>query len=123
MALAPDNIREASPGVHGGCPNLLQRRQCLMVSASRWLLMPVLLAGWLGLTVAASGANVAPVIKDDGKFFSADAVAKANQKIKKIAQDYNKDLLIETFPEIPADLKKDYKEENKREFFEKWARD
>ena len=94
-----------------------------MVSASRWLLMPVLLAGWLGLTAAASAANVAPLIKDDGKFFSADAVAKANQKIKKIAQDFNKDLLIETFPEIPADLKKDYKDENKREFFDKWARD
>src|SRR5262249_14072226 len=61
----------------------------------------------------------------DGKFFSAEAGNKANQKIKKIAQDYNKDLLIETFAQIPADLQKDYKPENeqKRAFFEKWARD
>ncbi len=48
---------------------------------------------------------------------------KANEKIKKIAQTYDKDLLIETFADIPADLKKDYKPENKKEFFEKWARD
>ncbi len=31
--------------------------------------------------------------------------------------------MIETFPEIPADLKKDYKPENRKEFFEKWVRD
>ncbi|MGH7226830.1 MAG: TPM domain-containing protein, partial [Gemmataceae bacterium] len=93
-----------------------------MVSNVRWLLIPTLLMGWLGLTVVASAA-VAPIIKDDGKFFSAEAVNKANDKIKKIAQDHNKDLLIETFPEIPADLKKDYTPDKKKEFFEKWARD
>ncbi len=93
-----------------------------MVSISRWLLIPALLIGWLGLTVRASAA-VAPVLKDDGKFFSAEAVNKANDKIKKIAQDYNKDLLIETFPEIPGELKKDYSAEKKKEFFARWARD
>jgi len=93
-----------------------------MVSASRYLLIPVLLAGWLGLIAPASAA-VAPVIKDDAKFFSAEAVDRANKKIKEIAQKYNKDLLIETFPEIPEDRRKDYKEEDKRQFFEKWARE
>src|SRR5579875_2331013 len=93
-----------------------------MFSISRWLLIPALLIGWLGLSTGAFAA-VAPVIKDDGKFFSAEAVEKANAQIKKIAQDYDKDLLIETFPTIPADLKKDYQPEKKREFFEKWARD
>ena len=84
-----------------------------MVSASRSLLIPVLVAGWLGL-IAPAFAAVAPLIKDGGKFFSADAVAKANEKIKKIAQTYNKDLLIETFADIPDDLKKDYKPEDKK---------
>src|SRR5579875_1715920 len=93
-----------------------------MFSISRWLLIPALLIGWLGLSTGAFAA-VAPVIKDDGKFFSAEAVEKANAQIKKIAQDYDKDLLIETFPTIPADLKKDYQPEKKKEFFEKWARD
>ena len=91
-----------------------------MISHSRWLLVPTLLMGWLGLTAVASAA-VAPVIKDDGKFFSPEAVHKANEKIKKIAQEYNKDLLIETFPEIPPDLKKDYQPDKKNEFFQKWA--
>ncbi len=94
-----------------------------MVSASRWLLIPALVAGCLGLTVPASAANVAPIIKDDGKFFSGDAVTKANKKIKEIAQTYDKDLLIETFPEIPESRKKDYNPEDKSKFFEKWARD
>src|SRR5690349_10173017 len=122
-ARTPDNIREVSRRVHGGRPKLSQRRECLMVSASRWLLIPALVAGWLGLAALAPAANVAPVIKDDGKFFSAEAVSKANKKIKEIAQNYNKDLLIETFSEIPADRKESYKPENKREFFEKWARE
>ena len=94
-----------------------------MRSISRWLLIPALLTGWLGLTILASAAAVAPVIKDDGKFFSEEAVKKANAQIRKIAQDYNKDLLVETVAEIPAALKNDYKPENKKEFFEKWARD
>ena len=42
------------------------------------------------------GANraiaVAPEIKDDGKFFSADAVKKANAEIRAIARKYDKDV-------------------------------
>jgi len=62
-------------------------------------------------------------IKDEGKFFSADAVSKAEQRIKEIKEQTSKDLLIETFPEIPADRKKDYKPERKNEFFARWARE
>jgi len=77
-----------------------------MVSTSRWLLLPAVLLSCLGLT-AVAWASVAPVIKDDGKFFSEAAITKANAEIKKIAQDFDKDLLIETFPEIPEALRKD----------------
>src|SRR5579859_944715 len=106
--LLPDNIKRIDPDVHNGGRNASPRKECLMFSPSRWLLIPAVLTGWLGLTAAAR-AVVAPVIKDDGKFFSAEAVNKANAEIKKIAQDYNKDLLIETFPEVLADRKPDYK--------------
>src|SRR5262249_22553435 len=62
-------------------------------------------------------------IKDEGKFFSADAVSKADQRIKEIKEQTGKDLLIETFAEIPADRKKDYKPERKNEFVARWARE
>ena len=53
-----------------------------MIPITRWLLVPALLIGWLGLSAGAFTA-VAPVIKDDGKFFSAEAVEKANSLIGK----------------------------------------
>src|SRR2546423_1351318 len=62
-------------------------------------------------------------IKDEGKFFSADAVRKSDQRIKEIKEQSGNDLLIETFAEIPADRKKDYKAEDRNRFFEAWAKD
>lgn len=83
------------------------------------------LAGWLAVAAPVSAA-VAPVIKDDGKFFSDEAREKADRKIKEIYREYNKDLLIETFPEVPADRAKDVdlKDKAARDtFFEEWAKD
>ncbi|MBI1917487.1 MAG: TPM domain-containing protein [Planctomycetes bacterium] len=71
----------------------------------------------------AGPANAAFEVKDEGKFFSADAAGKANQRIKEIKEQTGNDLLIETFAEIPADRKKDYKPERKDEFFARWARE
>ena len=42
-------------------------------------------------------------IRDEAKFFSPDAVQKANQEIALIAHRYGRDLLIETYSTVPTD--------------------
>jgi uncharacterized membrane protein YgcG len=69
---------------------------------------------------------VAPEIKDDGKFFSAEAVKKANKQIREIARKYERDLLIETFPTVPggqAERVKAMAPEERDKFFLNWASD
>lgn len=88
----------------------------------RWALLPTLLAALL--LMAGFASAVTPEVKDRADYFSKDAVEKANAEILAIKKEFNKDLLIETFPEIPADKKADYdpKDKEKRAaFFLKWA--
>jgi TPM domain len=59
------------------------------------------LAAWLAL--AAPAGAVAPEIRDEGKFFSPEAVKKANEQIRDLFAKYGKDLLIESFASVPAD--------------------
>ena len=92
-----------------------------MFPATRWLLVPALLAGWLGSPGPAS-AVYPPPLKDDGKFFSAEALDKANKKVREIYAHTGKDLVIETVAAIPEDLKKKYEELGKDKFFLEWAR-
>jgi uncharacterized membrane protein YgcG len=69
---------------------------------------------------------VAPEIKDGGKFFSADAVKKADKQIREIAREYDRDLLIETFATIPgeqAERVKALAPEERAKFFRNWAKD
>ena len=86
-----------------------------MNASVRWVLLPALVVGWL-----AAGPAAAQVI-DKGEIFSSKAVDQADRRIKEIKQNSKKDLVIETFKEIPADLKKDYKESDKKAFFQHWA--
>src|SRR5262245_56929738 len=82
------------------------------------------LAGWL-TSAASADPNVAPVIKDDGKFFSDKARAEADKKIREIYGDYGRDFLVETFAEAPDDKAKDvdFKDRTARNrFFKEWAR-
>jgi uncharacterized membrane protein YgcG len=85
----------------------------------RWSLLVALVACCL----AAPATAAAPEVKDEAKFFSADVVTKANTALKEIKEQTARDLLIETFPEIPEGRKKDYTAEKKDEFFSKWASD
>jgi uncharacterized membrane protein YgcG len=81
-------------------------------------------AAWLVL--AGRAAAVAPEIKDEGKFFSPEAVKKANEQIREIFRKTDKDLLIETFPSVPSDQVdrvKRMSREEKVEFFRKWAQE
>ena len=89
--------------------------------STRSVLVPALLAGWLA-TAGRAAAVYPPPVKDEGKFFSAEALDKANRTIRQIYQRFEKDVVIETFPAIPADLEKKYKEEEKASFFNEWAR-
>ncbi len=82
------------------------------------LVIPALLLAWLGLT---SPAAAAFKVKDDGKFFSKDAIDKANDKIAQIKRDYNKDLAIETYESVPEDDRAEAKKEG-RKYFAAWAK-
>jgi uncharacterized membrane protein YgcG len=64
-------------------------------------LLPLALAACLA--PAGPAFAVAPEIKDDGKFFSADAIKKANEEIRDIARKYDRDLLVETIMTLPDD--------------------
>jgi hypothetical protein len=64
-------------------------------------------------------------VRDEGKFFSPDAVQKANQDIAMIAHRYGRDLLIETYATPPADdadRVKAMAPEERLAYFRDWAR-
>jgi uncharacterized membrane protein YgcG len=80
----------------------------------------------IALTFSARALAVAPEIRDGGKFFSADAVKKANKEIREIAKKYDRDLLIETVATIPGDQAERVKampREERAKFFRNWATD
>jgi len=84
------------------------------------------LALLVGLVVVQNGLAVAPEIKDEAKFFSADAIKKANKQIREIERKFGKDLLIETLPAVPADQAAKVKAmspEEREKFFRNWAVD
>jgi hypothetical protein len=96
-------------------------QEALMLPRPRWLLVPALLAvGWLGL-VASAGAVYPPPIKDEAKLFSAEALDKANKRIKEIYAHARKDLVIETYAAVPEGKKVPEDKNKKEEFFAEWA--
>jgi S1-C subfamily serine protease len=63
-------------------------------------------------------------VRDEGKFFSDEAVQKANQAIALIAHRYGRDVLIETFASVPADDAEKVKAMDateRRKYFADWA--
>jgi uncharacterized membrane protein YgcG len=69
---------------------------------------------------------VAPEIKDAAKFFSPEAVAKADKEIREIARKYDRDLLIETFSGVPGgqtERVKALSAPEREKFFANWAAD
>lgn len=64
-------------------------------------------------------------VKDEAKFFSADAIAKANEEIRQIAHRYGKELLVETYPTVLASDAEGVKAMDARErdrYFSDWTR-
>ena len=70
---------------------------------------------------AGSAVGRQPGGRRRGKVVSPGAIEKANERIREIARDYGKDLLIDTVPGIPIDLEGKYKEQGKQKFFNAWA--
>jgi len=97
-----------------------------MYSLSRSLIVPAVVVGWLFTAGLATAAAVAE-IRDDGGFFKADTIRQANKVIRELKEEHKIDLFIQTYKDIPDDLKKDFdkvkKDKKERDaFFEKWAR-
>lgn len=60
-------------------------------------------------------------VRDDAKFFSADAIQSAQHIIEQIKSDEHRDVLIETVPDIPEDLRDQFQQKGKTKFFQDWA--
>lgn len=91
----------------------------------RWthvLIPTALLLVWL-LPVGPALAVFPPPIKDDGKFFKAETLDKANKKIREIYENYKKDVVVETLASLTADQEKKLKDDGKPKFFAKLAVD
>src|SRR2546423_11163220 len=80
----------------------------------RWLAAVVLV---MALLTSDAGAEV----RDAGNFFSPDAVQKANAAMQQMQRDLGKEMLVETYPAIPAERASEYRPENKDDFFRKWG--
>jgi uncharacterized membrane protein YgcG len=80
----------------------------------------------LALAVTSRTAAIAPEVKDEGKFFSAEAIKKANDEIREIMRKYDRDVLVETFVTVPDTHKEKVKAmspKERNEFFRSWAND
>src|SRR5438045_1397751 len=107
------------------CP--LAQEQTCMFRITRWIPSALAMAGLLAFCGIAYAALVSEV-KDDAGFFSADAIKKANAEIKAIKEQLKKDLVIETYKELPADKKQAYEKvakdsKERAHFFEEWGRE
>ena len=59
---------------------------------------------------------------DEAHFFKVETIERVDQALADIRQQFKKDLMIETFPSIPDDLKDKLKEQGKENFFKGWTR-
>src|SRR5437879_2123649 len=73
----------------------------VMLSITRWGLIVGMFAGWL--LCAGPGYAIVSQVKDDGKFFSSDAIRKANDVLREIERKHRRDMSIETFQTVPAE--------------------
>ncbi|MBV9124635.1 MAG: TPM domain-containing protein [Planctomycetes bacterium] len=92
-----------------------------MLPLQRRFLVPLLGAVFLA---AGRADAVAPQIHDDGKYFSAEALKKANEEIKDISRKYHMDLLVETLATVPggqADRVRAMSAADRAEFFRRLA--
>ena len=83
-------------------------KQTPMFRVTRWIPSALALAGLLTLAGVAVAWPLVAEVKDEGNFFGAESIKKANAEIKTIKEQLKKDLVIETYKELPADDKEAY---------------
>jgi TPM domain len=97
-----------------------------MAPRFHWAFFLATTCGCLCLAGSTAAVSVAPEIRDDGKFFSAAAVKKADEVIRNIYRHHDRDVLIETIATVPpADLEsvKAMDASQRASYFLKWAKE
>lgn len=92
---------------------------------SRRRLLRTLFIQAAALLFVGTALAVAPEIRDEGKFFSAETLKKADEHIREIYRKHGQDVLIETYKTVPGeDVEKLKALDNRgrREFFLKFAK-
>ena len=74
-----------------------------MLNHAKSSMQGLVLAFLLGSTAVFAGNGG---VRDNGDFFSDTAKKEATRKIAEMEQQYKKDLVVETFTEIPEEIKK-----------------
>jgi TPM domain len=95
-----------------------------MVCGFRFLALAIALTACLVL--ATTSAAVTPEIRDDGKFFSPAALKKADERIRDIYKNHERDVLIETFTMVSRDDAEKVKgmdAKARSEYFLTWAKE
>jgi uncharacterized membrane protein YgcG len=73
------------------------------------------------LLLATPAMALKPIVVDGGELFSQKTVDDANAAIRLIKQAYGKDVMVETYPTIPADLQADFQRKGKEAFYSDWV--
>jgi hypothetical protein len=92
-----------------------------MVGLPRWSLVPLAVCGLLLAGTPARAAS--PGVRDGGGFFKPETVDEANRLVQEVKQLFDKDVVVETFGDVPVDRAKQWDPNNKGAFYHDWARD
>src|SRR5215208_1412544 len=104
---------------HIGCSTIRQRKGVTMSSLKPVGVSFLLVLSWMWIVRLPDGSALAEV-KDETAMFSSSAIQQADQDTRQIKQKYGKEMLVEVFAEIPADLRSQYSPDRKNQFFAQW---
>jgi uncharacterized membrane protein YgcG len=90
------------------------------VSFRSFVARNVALAVFASTLLAAAPRAATPQVADGAMLFSEEAVSEANDIIRLIRQSYGRDVMVETYPEVPADLKDELQRDGKEQFYADW---
>jgi TPM domain len=91
-----------------------------MPSLNRVGISFLLVLSWMWIYRLPDGSALAEV-KDDTSLFTTSALQQADQITRQFKQKYGKEMLVEVFAEIPADLRSQYSADRKDQFFSQWT--
>src|SRR5689334_22997636 len=83
----------------------------VMRAISRKLI--AMLVGFAGFLALPALARAAGGIHDDGQFFSADTVRQGEQIIQHLRDSHKRDVLVQTYAQIPENLRGNFQSQGK----------